>query len=293
MRTFNPLFWPTIVLALAFVAAGWRVGRLRAGTWQQAILWIAAAIASLPALLYAAYYAHVLDRAAWFYDLRALPFSELAASGAGFGIGVASRHLSRLAAVRDSTVLIRVVPGFLILLLVLLLTVPYAKPVMVPLPALTGDHWRQGVCIQSGGSTCGPASAATLLRFYGKQATELEIATECYTCGTGTENWYLARALRRRGLPVSVRITRPQPDRIPLPSIAGTQLGGPGGSGHFIVILGEVSGRYLVGDPLSGRMLIAPDDLRARYRFTGFFLIPTLPPPDSGAVTGITLSLSR
>lgn len=57
------------------------------------------------------------------------------------------------------------------------------------------------------------------------------------------------------------------------PSIAGVQLGGPGGIGHFITILGKNGNKYIVGDPTSRRGEMDLTRLRERYYFTGFFLV--------------------
>lgn len=101
------------------------------------------------------------------------------------------------------------------------------------------------------------------------------LGTHCFR--TGTENWYLTRALRRRGLHAHYVIQSPGQPTFPFPSIAGTEYRGRGGSGHFITILGQEEGRYLIGDPLVGRLLLTPEQLRQQYYMTGFFLVAVDP----------------
>jgi predicted double-glycine peptidase len=260
----NPLLYPTLLLAALAFWLGDRVGR---GRLSPGWLLLGLALAA-PGALFAIYYAHVLDRAAWFYQFRSLPLTELTAAGLGFPPGYLNAALCR-----------RTVVGWIFLpaLTALVVFIPYAKSVLVPLNTSTmSERWVDGVCRQSTASTCGPASAATLLKALGIVATERELARECYTYGSGTENWYLARALRRRGVRVRFVVTPREPETLLYPSIAGTTLG-PGGAGHFVAVLGQFDGKYLIGDPAHGRRLLARDALPPGYVFTGFFMVVERP----------------
>lgn len=272
MPAINLMFVPTLLLALALFAVGRHLA-LRAADGRVALLWLAAGIvASVPGTLFAVYYAHLLDQTGWFYTFRALPFTELAAAGLGLLAGTTAGLLGRSERIRSSRLFTWIGPCLLLFFLVLALAVPYAKPFIAPLKVAFQDHWSEGVCLQTTPSTCGPSSAATLLESRGVHATERELARECYTCGSGTENWYLVRSLRRRGMEAEVRLTAPDPAALPFPSIAGTQCGGQGGAGHFIAILAEKNGLYTIGDPIGGRWIGTAQQLQARYYLTGFFL---------------------
>ncbi len=107
---------------------------------------------------------------------------------------------------------------------------------------------------------------------FGKDATERELAIECHTCGSGTENWYLTRALRRRGFTADYVLTTPQPNSLPYPSVCGTQLG-KGSAGHFIAILSREGDKYVIGDPISGRQTLTIEEIKQRFYLTGFFLV--------------------
>jgi hypothetical protein len=99
--------------------------------------------------------------------------------------------------------------------------------------------------------------------------TETQLAMEAHTSSTGTEAWYLARALRRHGFIARFRFTRPDPIDLPCPALAGTLLNG--GAPHFVAVLSRQGDDYLIGDPLTGPVHLRAGD-RSLYRFTGFFL---------------------
>lgn len=222
----------------------------------------------LPAVMYAGYYLHLVDEPVLLYRLRALNGSELLAGFIGLPMGWSAVQLGRshVRAVRLSTLGLAIAP--------MLVVIPYAKMTTSPLDhSYLKDQWSEGICQQSTGSTCGPSSAATLLRSFGMSGDEASLAREANTTASGTEVWFLARALRARGLTVSFLLTPPNPTTLPYPSIAGTRLGGQSGTGHFIAILGREGDRYVIGDPLGRRELVRGEDLNAKRYFTGFFLL--------------------
>ena len=207
-------------------------------------------LAAAPAVLFACYYLRLLDNAAWFYNLRAVPYVELAGAGAGLLAGVVQGRLA-------------VPVGALLLILV-----PHLKPLLAPLDhSRLRDRCEGEVCLQSTPSTCGPASAAAVLRRLGIPATERELAVEARSSASGTEIWYLARALRARGVDAVARIA---PGEIVAPSIAGVVL--PANAGHFVAVLRQTPAEVTVMDPLRGLTVIPRGELGRRYRFTGFFL---------------------
>src|SRR4051812_41511056 len=105
MSHLNLLFFPTLLLAFVFFAAGHRV-TVKASSARLLALWFACALVSaLPAALFVIYYAHLLDNAGWFYAFRALPYTELTASGLGFGTGMAAGLAQRAAARHKSAML--------------------------------------------------------------------------------------------------------------------------------------------------------------------------------------------
>lgn len=266
----NWLLIPTFLLAAAFFLFGKNLAGKRFSGTAQASLLAAMILLVTPGFLYAVYYLKVLGEPIWLYRWRSLPFTELAASGAGLFAGYAQGAL--VGRIKLSRVGKKV---FFPLILFLVLAAPYLKPIARPLDAKSiRDVWSDGVCLQSTPSTCGPASAATLLRANGKTVSEKELAMEAFTSSTGTEIWYLARALRRHGATVGYFLDQPQPAQLRFPAIAGVRLSADGsGAGHFIAILEKRGENYIVADPMLGRLLLSAKDLQASYFFTGFFMV--------------------
>lgn len=259
----NPLFYPVVALAALLFVAGYRAG-MRAGTLPLRWVWYAVAGAcAVPAVLFAVYYLHLFDDAVWFYRFRSLPYTELSASGAGLLAGLLYAWGARRSYGLRVLVPVMLVAG---------LFVPYMKAVVAPLDLTRLEaRCRDGVCLQTAPSTCGPASAASILRMFDFAESEKTLAEEAYTSSGGTENWYLARAIRRRGFPVEYVVLGRPVARLPHPSVAGVTL--PGGTGHFISILTETDQAYVIGDPMHGKLTVPKARLAQAYDFTGFFMV--------------------
>ena len=223
---------------------------------------------AVPAILYAGYYWHFVDEPIFLYRLRLLPGSELLAGLIGLPFGWIGMTVGRhhIRAIRLSVIGLAIAP--------MLVLLPYTKQILFPLDhSIMKDHWSENICIQSTGSTCGPSAAATVLRSLGQEANEAELAIAAHTSTSGTEIWYLARALRARGLTVSFVATEPNPSTLPYPAIAGTRIGNETGTGHFIAILEREGDRYVIGDPMIGRQVLSLAEITNGRFFTGFFLL--------------------
>ena len=213
----------------------------------------------LPGAWFVFYYLHWLPEPPLLYQLRSLPFGEgfLALFGAAAGAwrNVLPKFLKPLPTAVG----------------LFLLTIPFLKPVFRPLNlASLEDHWDGDVCYQSSEVTCGPASAANILRFLGdKQVTERDLASESWTSRSSTEAWHLARALRHRGY----RVRFLSPDGLPakedLPGILGT---GTKTAGHFIAVLEIENGEIHYIDPRGGRFRTPVKDFLRWVEFEPFFM---------------------
>lgn len=257
----NWLAIPTLAIALSLFVIGERsIRRCRTpgSKLGVAALWL---VLSIPGFLFPLYYMHWFDSAKWFYEFRSLPFTELTAAGAGLFAGALAEI------VRGGRFLSR---PFLAVLLGLGVVAPHLKPVVAPVSSHRFlNRWQDDVCLQSTQSSCGAASAATLFRMFGFNLRERDIAEECHTYLGGTENWYLARAFRRRGLALNYRIEQGLPADLRTPAIAGVRVGGVG---HFIAIMDHANGRFITGDPLVGRQEVPEERMRRQFAFTGFFM---------------------
>lgn len=250
----NWLLIPTILLSGLLYIAGKRL----AGRNMAAAIGLGAILA-VPGLLMPLYYLHLFDSAAWYYEFRSWPYIELSAAGCGFLLGALATCSRKAAPIAFGWTALTVV-----------LFIPYAKPIVRPLPASSyRNRWVDGVCLQSTPSSCGAASAATVLRSLGIHTTEKQMAQECFTCRGGTENWYLARALRRRGCQVRFRVEDGFLRDAKLPLIAGVRVRK---FGHFIAILSEKDGVYRCADPLVGLQRVSASQIRNKFDFTGFAL---------------------
>lgn len=170
-----------------------------------------------------------------------------------------------------------------------------------------GESWRGGVCLQTTPYTCSPASAATLLRIHGIEATEREMAELCLTrIGTtqrGT-NWMgLFRGLSKKVADSPWRVevfdvsanAKETPPATPAILVARLPVdsqnhelrdtsGWLPGQAHSVVYLGNLTDDVLiVGDPTVGRELWRRDDLTTLWTGRGLRLVPR----DNAATTSL------
>lgn len=263
----NHMLWPTLLMAALLFWVGVKAEQRIAAPLNRTLFVGSATVLAMPGILFAAYYTKLLGEPIWLYEFRALPYTELTAAGvgliAGFVHQVRLKHAFMKRQLRAFTV-----PAILAVAVV----APYVKPLLRPLDkSLLHENWNDGVCLQSTPSTCGPASAATLIRSLGKNVTEAELASESLTYAGGTENWYLVRALRKRGFHPEFKLVAPESREFPTSAIAGVKL--PQGTGHFIALISSDGTNYLGSDPLTGRFTATLTELKSDYRFTGFFLV--------------------
>ncbi len=230
----------------------------RLGRARRLMLLAASSICGIPAVLFATYYLHVLPEWAWFYELRSwrgsewliLPLACAAACLAGF--------------------LPRILLPFVVSGLIAIAVVPYLKPLVSPVrDADFTDLWEGGACLQSTGSSCGPASVATIMAQLGIKESEREIAHAAFTSGSGTEAWYLARHVRSKGLRAEFDFRPGLPDDLRLPAMIGVKLGA---MGHFIAVLARDGDQLTVTDPLTGIKTMTLQDLKKHCELTGFHL---------------------
>lgn len=260
-------FWlPTLLLGFAAYELAKRWARMVSSRGGIILSCIVVLVLALPGLAYALYYSKALGEPIWFYKLRTITGSELLASLMGFAAGwMQCRIVPKLKLSKFGTRTL--VPAALAFVLAL----PYLKPVFRPLRISSlQENWQDGVCLQSSASTCGPAAAASVVRLFGGNVSEQELARQSFTCATGTENWYLARSLRKLGFATTFVSDS---NYSALPAIAGVLLKEADNSGHFIALLQRQGDRLVIGDPMAGRSTNSLAELREKYDFTGFSLV--------------------
>jgi len=253
-----------VVLGLAsaaFVALhvlAWKLTHKKSRRTQVSVA-IVLSLLCLPGAWFAFYYLHWLPEPPLLYQLRSLPFGEgfLAIFGAAAGAwrNVLPRLLKSLPTAAGA----------------FLLTIPFLKPVFRPLDtAALEERWEGDVCYQSSMVTCGPASAANILRFLGdKKVTERDLAIESWTSQSSTEAWHLARTLRHRGYLVKFLAPEGLPAKEDLPGILGT---GSKMAGHFIAVLEIENGEVHYINPLGGRFKRPVKDFLKYHELEPFFM---------------------
>ena len=144
------------------------------------------------------------------------------------------------------------------------------------LAALITNVDGNGVCHQTTGYTCGPASAVTALRRLGFKADESEIALLAHTTSaTGTPPEVLAQALNARygkdGFVAEFRIFKdPAEMKTCCPVLAVIKFNFL--VDHFVTVLDVNDREITVGDPLNGLDTLTVADFKDKWRFTGIVL---------------------
>jgi hypothetical protein len=253
-------FLGAAAVVLSVAVFGWTYGTLQGRPWQVRLVALGiASLLSIPSVLFAVYYLHVLPEKAWFYTLRSWTGSEFLVVFAGVAAGAAATFLPRL------------LLGIPLFGLIGLGVLPYLKPLLGPLPdsAFT-ESWKGDVCLQSTPSTCGPATVCTILKRLGGTASEREAARAAHSYAGGTEAWYLSRYVRDKGFSARFVFGKPFSTAAGLPAMVGTQIGGVG---HFVAILAADGDMLTIADPLSGEEQMTIAQFQRRYQFTGFAMV--------------------
>jgi hypothetical protein len=259
----NPVAVPAFLLTIPLFWVGMTLQRRTPSRVLRFLFLLVGMVIAVPGFLLVAYYTHLFDSAGWFYAFRTTRYSEIGVCGIGW---IAGSFYSWLDPETRGGKL------FWPAALFAFVSAPFIKPVLDPIDLdKLQDRCPAGVCLQTTYSTCGPASSASLLQAFGQNASEKQLARECFTSKGGTEIWYLAQAFRKRGFQTNFVLQTPDHISPPSPAIAGVIL--RGGQGHFIALLNEDARQITVVDPLKGKFIATPEGLTARYHFSGLFLV--------------------
>jgi hypothetical protein len=154
---FNPLLFMALILGALLFLVGFRLTGNQPLSLR-VLIWPMAVLLTMPALAFTAYYLHLVKDTPTYISLRSLPGIEVMSGGIGLLAGLLTRSLKLPHRWKW-------LPAFLCAGLLL---APFLKPLLLPV-TLQGqfqDRWSDGVCLQSGNSTCGPASLNTLLAMH-------------------------------------------------------------------------------------------------------------------------------
>lgn len=260
----NPNVLPALAGGVLLYFVGVRLARAIRRPGVRGAVGLLAAVLCLPGLSFILYYAHLMREAWWYIEFRSVPGIEVLSACWGLFFGLLATWLTPV----RWPFFRRVIPSLARVCTLLLIAVPFLKPILYPAERYERlqDRWDGVVCCQTTGSTCGPASLATIFRYFGARTTEREIARDCYSSASGTELWYLLRYARNHGL--RVRYLRPASfAEVPVPALVGVTLGDPRAAraGHFVTLIGTHGDTFTIGDPLTGANTVRADDLPSSY----------------------------
>ena len=159
-----------------------------------------------------------------------------------------------------------------IVLTIFLLLPVYINPILFPIKTPFANEWKDGICLQTTGESCGPACVATILRMHGIETAEEKVSREVFCSERGSEMWMLGRYLEKNGLNVELVHCSSKPFDPPVPSLAGVGLGGKDGISHAIIILDKTKDSFTIVDPQTGRFVWSKDKTWENYYFFGFLM---------------------
>lgn len=152
--------------------------------------------------------------------------------------------------------------------------VPFLDPVFLYVKMKGTDTWiEDGVCIQTTNSTCGAASAVTVLREFDIEAEERELALAASTTRSwGTSEHMLARGIEQMyhddGISCEVKVfDEPGQLKNCCPVIAIVKYRPM--VDHYVAVLAVDDKMVLIGDPLSGRERLTRQEFKDKWRQIG------------------------
>lgn len=263
---FNPNFILSLLLGLLLFFISTKIAKLIAKPQNKIIFLVISFILALISLsIPAAYLSDLIGANPIYAQFRTYPYTELLVILAAPFLGVINAWLADK---KISSSLNRVLTGLCLTVMLLYISLPFIKPLIKPLQNNLANKWQDNVAIQTTPATCGPSSLATILKYYGKEDTEANIAKQVFTSATGTENWYLARYAHSQGFDYQFLHIEDLAS-VPTPAIIGVRLSN---FGHFITLLNYQNGIYEIADPLTGRTLLTQEQFNHKYYYTGFVL---------------------
>jgi predicted double-glycine peptidase len=251
-----------IALSVAMLLAGHRLSKKTKDKKLKIIFGIIFLILSLPSLV--VLILPVFYIPAWLIELKAVKGIELITVFVGVFTGFLISEINS----KNNDIWSKYKKYFyMISLLILIPQYINYFPVMVKYDEFK-DEWRDGVCMQSESFTCAPSCVATVYNYFGLKRTEAEIAKSLYTSRSGTSLSQIIRYAREYGVEVNCKVSKELKD-ISAPAILDVEVTG---IGHVIVYLGMNGGKYIIGDPLEGRIEVSKDQLLNKYKFKGLLL---------------------
>jgi len=264
----KPVLWLVLIMFLGI--AGYLFMYITYNRWNKfllALIGIVSFEVTILWLFFDFYYFHWYDDWAWLLEVRSWKGIEFSSFLIGVFCGLVQRNVNKKLKLKD-----RFSRHNGIVLILIIVLPPFIKPVLYPVHPKWENTWDIGVCLQTTPYTCGPASTATVLNFYGVRRSEQEISRNTWLTKHGTEPWHLARYLRQNGFKAKFISVPNEPGDLPIPCIVGVRIDGKKGKGHFLTILEKTENTYTFGDPAVGRVKLSKEETFSVYYFVGFII---------------------
>lgn len=233
----------------------------RKSNWARVAIALAAIILAIPAVLFTSNYLLFLPYADWFVDLHSLEGVEMLSGLIGGLLGIMFAS-SKLRPGKLNSPILTICTACAAGILV----APFALQLFRPVDySSLRNKWKDGVCLQTCGHTCMPASISTVIGLQGGHIAEPDLARAAGTTQTGTEFWYLKRALKKRGYEPHFHPIKSVDDAT-IPSVIGVDYGS---IPHAIVLLAKDRDSVTIGEPLNGPHTYKRSTFRKLYQIDG------------------------
>lgn len=254
---YNPNIFYSLILGLIFFYS-WI--RINSKLWEKNYrIWIIVLLLtlSIPGILFDVYYLHYFDDMYWNIEFRSINNIEILNSFLGLTIWYIFAWNIKHSKLQHFIYL---------LFTILLITIPYAKPILMPLELgnKVDDRRSNNICMQSTQSTCGPCTIATILKYYNINKTERDVAQASFTSNSSTELWYLIRYVRNLWLKADIIYTD-KAENLPTPSLVWTTV--MSSYGHFISLLKNKDWIFTIWDSISGKKELSIKKFNKIYEF--------------------------
>jgi hypothetical protein len=166
-----------------------------------------------------------------------------------------------------------VLGGTLVLVTVHVVQWQFTRPVA---PALTHVTLPDGVILQSSGESCAAAAGANIVRVFGMQKTEQEMAVLFGTTrGLGTSAAQVIYGMRTLGVAASkVHIPDADPARLTAPAMLFIDHPEAGPESHAVAYMGLANGQAEIWDSLVGKRWLDTHQLRQIWHGRGIVFQP-------------------
>ena len=152
-----------------------------------------------------------------------------------------------------------VIAGILLIFVIQVIQWNYTRPIA---PRLKDIVATSGTVMQTNNASCAAASGASIVRTYGMQKTEKQMAELFETTVGGTSGAQVIYGMRKIGFSCNkVHVSESNPEKLTAPAMlfVDNQFTGP--ESHAVAYMGFNKDKAEIFDPLEGRRLLSKNEL--------------------------------